>query len=60
VANPPAVASQVEATDNFRYSWSTADYSNRYQLSVEKNAKPQGVDPRVQRMMENVFERFIK
>ena len=26
----------------------------------EKNAKPQGPDPRVQRMMTNVFERFIK
>ena len=26
----------------------------------ERSAKPQGVDPRVQRMMANVFDRFVK
>ena len=29
-------------------------------LPAHKAARPQGPDPRVQRMMENVFDRFIK
>ncbi len=29
-------------------------------LPANKPAKPQGTDPRVQRMMTNVFDRFIK
>ena len=29
-------------------------------LPAHKHAKPQGADPRVQRMMKNVFDRFIQ